>query len=70
MTINGMDITVEQLISGNEINWNVSSDKPLTVKDIRDIQRLSGYDPVDYHMGKMRFTDKGASWHSESVPTV
>lgn len=70
MTINGMDITVEQLISENEINWNVSSDKPLTVKDIRDIQRLSGYDPVDYLMGKMRFTDKGASWHSESVPTV
>lgn len=69
MTINGKDITVEQLVSENEINWNVSCDKPLSVEDIREIQRSSGYDPVDYGMGKMRFKDNGVTWYCLTVPT-
>lgn len=70
MTINGKDITVEQLVSENEINWNVSCDQPLSAEDIRSVQKKSGYDPYDYGMGKMKFTDNGASWHCSAVPTV
>ncbi len=70
MTINGKEITVEQLVSEEEINWNVSCNDPLMVEDIRTVQRSSGYDPRDYGMGRMKFTDKGASWYCLTVPMV
>ena len=72
MTVNGKEITVEKLVSENEINWKVISKDYLMVEDIRLIQRFSGFDPIDFPMAKMCFKyDEGyASWCCDTVPTV
>jgi hypothetical protein len=73
MTINGKKLSIVLFFLPNQIDWNVFSDTPITVEDIRTVQRSFGYDPCEYIMGKMCFKDDGSncfcSWVCTTEPT-